>query len=172
MVSFSICEHCERPFSTQQGLQNHQSRKDSDHLACHRLQQNKRKIAERESLIDRRDLISKTRFVKSMPDVSVGPHQSGSPIQENEKRCILNLFQSFVNDGLSTREARIETANRLLFSERSVSNVVKEKIAIGNVSSNNSSRKTPNAYEKLAEEEIEEIRKMVRMIECRMAKIP
>ena len=39
--------------------------------------------------------------------VSLGPHQKGSPITAKEKRCILNLYQSFIDDdNMSPKEAK------------------------------------------------------------------
>ena len=62
---------------------------------------------------------------------------------------------------MSKREARIETATRLQFSENSVTNIVKEKIALGEVTDNSKNKALCNAHEKLADEEIEDIRKLV-----------
>ena len=62
---------------------------------------------------------------------------------------------------MDTREARIETANRLQFSENAVTSTVKEKLATGDVIGNPNVRVVKNSYEKLAQEEVEELRKMV-----------
>jgi len=159
---FSNCEHCERSFPTKQGLDNHQSRPGENH-PCHRakiIRESKEKSA---TLLFRNQLASKVTLFrgKSIPDVSEGPHPKGKPIDASQKKCVLNLFQSFINDGLDTRKARIETANRLQISERSITQIVKEKIALGNVSSNSKNRSMHNAYEKLSDEEEIELRKMV-----------
>ena len=108
-------------------------------------------------------LISEVKFYSNepLPDVSDGAHPKGLPISAGQKKCILNLFQSYINDGMSKREARIETATRLQFSENSVTNIVKEKIALGEVTDNSKNKALCNAHEKLADEEIEDIRKLV-----------
>ena len=89
------------------------------------------------------------------------PHPTGSPITKKEKRCILNLYQSYVNDGKSIVDARTETARRLGFGVQSVKDSIKEMISEGNVQDNTINRLNPNAYEKLEEEEIDEIRRII-----------
>ena len=165
MRHFSICEHCERSFRSQQGLDNHQSRTDSNHLACNRAKK-LREDKEKKALDHHRKVRSSQVHLvygKEIPDVSEGPHSSGSPIDASQKKCILNLFQSFCNDGLNTTNARIETAKRLQFSEHSVTQIVKEKLATGAVTSNSKNNPLKNAYEKLSDEEIEFLRKSVRI---------
>ena len=159
----SICEHCERSFPTEQGLKNHQSRTDSNHVACHRAQQNREKVEARKKFREIDGKISSVKLVcgTDLPDVSLGPHKQGSPINSSEKKCILNLFQSYINDGMNSRQARIETATRLQFSENSISKVVREKIATGYVTDNSKIRIEKNAFEKLADEEVETLRKLV-----------
>ena len=100
-------------------------------------------------------------YGRSIPDVSVGPHPMGIPINSGQKKCILNLFQSLINDGQNTTKARIETAKRLQFSEHAVTQIIKEKIALEDVIDNAKNRELNNAYEKLSEEEVEELRKIV-----------
>ena len=164
MRFFSICEHCEKSFKSHQGLENHQSRTDSNHLACNRAKKVREESENKAAEHHKKVLTSKVHLVygKQIPDVSEGPHSSGTPIDASQKKCILNLFQSFIDDGLNTTNARIETAKRLQFSERSVTLTVKEKIATGEVTSNPKNNGLKNAYEKLSEEEIESLRKMVR----------
>lgn len=131
-------------------------------MACNRAQKVRDKKEKKEKSQQVATQISSVKFYNSeIPDVSYGPHKRGSPLNAGQKQCILNLFQSFINEGMDTRQARIQTATRLQFSEKTVTNTVKEQIAIGNVSDNCKIREQKNAYEKLAEEEVEAIRKMV-----------
>ena len=65
---------------------------------------------------------------------------------------------------MNSRQARIETATRLQFSENSISKIVREKIATGTVSDNSKIRIQKNAFEKLAEEEVETLRKLVSVL--------
>ena len=144
----------------------HQSRTDSSHLACNRAKKIREKEESKELDRNKAQLISEVKFYSNepLPDVSHGPHPKGSPISAGQKKCILNLFQSYLNDGMTRQQARFETATRLQFSEKSVTSIVKEKIAIGEVSDNTKNRILCNAYEKLADEEIEDIRKLVSTI--------
>ena len=98
---------------------------------------------------------------KYQTNVSMGPHPKGSPVEAKEKRCILNLYQSYKDDGKTEKEARHETVRRLGFGHKTVRLVIKEVLSEGGVTDNKYARATPNAYEKLDEEEIEDIRKIV-----------
>ena len=91
----------------------------------------------------------------------MGPHKKGSPITAKEKKCILNLYQSFVNDGKSNKDARDETARRLQFGEKTVAFAIKEKLSLGEVHDNESTLMRCNAYEKLSDEEVSDLRKLV-----------
>ena len=97
------------------------------------------------------------RLKRQHEDVSVGPHPKGSPLVAKEKACILNLYQSYVNDGMSNQQARQETARRLQFCEESVLSTIKEMLSEGNVINNTPVKMTSNAYEKLSDEEVHEI---------------
>ena len=79
-----VCDHCERSFGTEQGLKNHQSRKDANHFACHRVQEVQSRQAAYEKNLDRQNTVSSIKFGRVLPDVSEGPHQSGSIIHQNE----------------------------------------------------------------------------------------
>ena len=85
----------------------------------------------------------------------MGPHPKGSPVIAKEKRCILNSYQSYVDEGKSEKYAKDETARRLGFGFDTVKNAIKEMLAMGYVTDNKASRVTPNAYEKLDDEEID-----------------
>ena len=52
-------------------------------------------------------------------------HPKGSPITAKEKICILNLYQSYVNEKMSVTDAKAETAKRLGYGENSVANAIK-----------------------------------------------
>ena len=83
----------------------------------------------------RKELISNIK-VKDIPSdiyLFTAPHTKGSPIDAKEKRCIVNLFQSFRNDGMSFTDSKDETAKRLKFSEASVKHIVREKYATDTV---------------------------------------
>ena len=136
------CESCQKLFETQQGLDNHQSRNTPQNRGCHRLQTlNKREDFQTE--VNERKLNTKNvRLQNYHANVSMGPHPQGSPIQAKEKRCILNLYQSFLDDGKLIKEAKYETAKRLGFSEESITNTVKEMLANGYVQDNKNMRKT------------------------------
>ena len=60
-------------------------------------------------------------------------------------------------------EAKEETAHRLQFGIKSVQSVIKEKLSEGFVANSVSSISRPNAYEKLEEEEVDQIRKIIHM---------
>ena len=161
MFHFSKCEYCEQLFKTAQGLQNHQSRSKAKNYGCHRLQiLNQRKSVQNEAL-ERKQNAKNLRLQKHHADVSMGPHPKGSPITAKEKRCILNLYQSYINEGKSNWKAKTETARRLDFGIQSIKNVIKEKLCEGVVHNNIKNLVCPNAYEKLAEEEINDLRKIV-----------
>ena len=115
----------------------------------------------RNEVLERELSIKSTRVQNHHADVSCGPHKSGLPIQASEKRCILNLYQSYRNDGKSNHDAKLETAKRLQYSIESVSKIVREKLSTGTVQDNNASRISSNAYEKLSEEEENDLRKLV-----------
>ena len=67
----------------------------------------------------------------------------------------------FLNDGKLEQEAREGTARRLQFGRQSVANAIKEFLSTGNVTDNKSNLVSPNAYEKLAQEEIDDLRKLI-----------
>ena len=100
--------------------------------------------------------IKNIRLHKYQADVSAGPHSKGSPLLSQEKKCIVNLYQSYVNEGKPEKEAREETARRLQFGQHSVENAIKEMLSEGNVHNNKPVRIIPNAFEKLAQEEIDD----------------
>ena len=68
------------------------------------------------------------RLQRYQPSVAVGPHAKGSLLTAKEKVCILNLYQSYINDGMNNWEAKEETAHRLQFGIKSVQSVIKEKL--------------------------------------------
>ena len=113
IYSNSVCGHCEKSFKSQQGLDNHQSRDNAENYGCHRLQKQTQKNEILQHASDRKNLISQTRLRQNQPDVSIGPHPSGSPLHVKDKRSILNLYQSYINDGFKTTIARSEVAKRL-----------------------------------------------------------
>jgi hypothetical protein len=153
------CDSCQQLFGTQQGLDKHQS--NPKNHGCHRFQTLHNRNVVQTKVEERKLNVKGVRLQKHHVNVSVGAHPQGSPIEAKEKRCILNLYQSFLDDGKVIKEAKYETAKRLGFGEESVAHTVKEIIANGYVEDNKNMRKTPNAYEKLAEEEIDDIRKLV-----------
>ena len=155
----SKCDSCDQLFGTERGLKKHQSRLKN--LTCHRLQTNNIKDAARNEYVSRNERIKGERLQKYQRSVSMGPHPKGSPVIAKEKRCILNLYQSYVDEGKSEKDAKDETARRLGFGFDTVKNAIKEMLAMGDVTDNKASRVTPNAYEKLDEEEIEDIRKII-----------
>ena len=97
------------------------------------------------------------RLQRYQPSVAVGPHAKGSLLTAKEKVCILNLYQSYINDGMNNWEAKEETAHRLQFGIKSVQSVIKEKLSEGFVANNVTNISRPNAYEKLEEEEVDQI---------------
>ena len=90
------CDTCDRLFSTRRGLDKHQSRPKN--FSCHRLQTNTRKEAARNESLDLNNKIKGERLQKYQRSVSMGPHPKGSPVTAKEKRCILNLYQSYVDE--------------------------------------------------------------------------
>ena len=160
-MNSSKCEYCEQPFNSLQGLQAHQSRNTANNFGCHRLQTLKQKESNRAEAIQRKEAVKNVHLQKHHADVSMGPHEKGSPITAKEKKCILNLYQSFVDEGKSNKDARDETARRLQFGIKSVTFAIKEKLSIGEVHDNKTSLMRCNAYEKLSDEEISDLRKLV-----------
>ena len=96
--NFSKCEYCQKPFSTARGLQSHQSRDTPKNYGCHRLQKLRERVATKREYKERKDNIQQEKLQDHHVIVSLGPHQKGSPITAKEKRCILNLYQSFLDD--------------------------------------------------------------------------
>ena len=149
------CESCQKLFETQQGLDKHQS--NPKNYGCHRLHTlNNRDVIQNE-VNDRKVNVQNVCLKKHHVNVSMGIHPMRSPIQAKKKRCILNLYQSVLDDGKTIKEAKHETATRLGFGELTVANTVKEMIANGYVQDNKYMRRTGNAFGKLAEEEIDDI---------------
>ena len=157
----SKCDHCQKLFPSEQGLKNHQSRDNAGNYGCHRLQITKRRENERKEKIERNEIIKNTCLRRFHADVSCGPHQKGLPLEAKEKRCIVNLYQSYLDDGLPNKVARFETARRLQFSVESVSRAIKEILSTGTLESNQMPKLMANAYEKLSEEEESDLRKLV-----------
>ena len=141
------CQNCGQIFATQQGLDKHQSQTKFDKIGCHRAQTLKRKSEVLEKANQRKELISniKVKDIPSDVDLSTAPHTKGSPIDAKEKRCIINLFQSFRNDGMSFTDSKDETAKRLKFSEASVKHIVREKYATDTVEDSCAVRQTKKA---------------------------
>ena len=161
-IFFSKCDCCKKLFKTPEGLKGHQTRDNVGNYRCHRLQTVTRKETTRSEYHERKENIKNTRLQKHHENVSMGPHQTGSPIVAKEKRCILNLYQSYRDDGiLSDKEARKETAKRLQFGEPRVRETIKEKIFYKDVEDNKNLRLSENAYEKLDEEEEDALRKLI-----------
>ena len=108
------CDSCQQLFETQWGLDKHQS--NPKNQGCHRLQTfNNREFIQNKA--NKRKLYVKgLRLQNHHVNVSMGAHPQGSPLQAKEKRCILNLYQSFIDDGKVVKEAKFETAKRLGFS--------------------------------------------------------
>ena len=90
-------------FTIWQYLDKHQSHTKFVKIGCHCAQTLKRKSEVLEKANQRKELISniKVKDIPSDVDLSTAPHTKGSPIDAKEKRCIVNLFQSFRNDGMS-----------------------------------------------------------------------
>ena len=78
----------------------------------------------RDEALDRKQNAKKVRLQKHRANVEMGPHRRGSPITAKEKICILNLYQSFLNDGMNEFEAIQETARRLQFGIKSVQSAI------------------------------------------------
>ena len=159
--SFRKCEYCYKLFETEKGLENHQRRTARNNYGCHRLQVLRKRQDAWNEIAERKFHVKNVRIQKHHADVSFDPHPQGSPLEAKEKRCILNLYQSFRDDGKSNKDARIETAKRLKFGEDTVSLVIREKLSTGTVVDNNTPRSTKDAFEKLADEEVDDIQKLV-----------
>ena len=97
----------------------------------------------------------------------------GSPITWKEKRCIANLNQSYLTDGKSEVEASRETSQRLGFGIQSVKNTIKEFLSTGNLRDNQKNFLRSNSFEKLAEEEITDLRQIIHntMKECNVKRL-
>ena len=120
------------------------------------------RVKGRDEYIERKNRLKEVRVQNFQESVSLGPHQKGSPIVAKEKRCILNLYQSFLDDGdKSPKEARDETAKRLKFGVNSVQQVIKEMLNERNVEDNKNIRMSSNAFEKLDEEEEHDLRQLI-----------
>ena len=135
------------------------------------------RVAARNEYIERKENAKQVKLKDNDVIVSMGPHQKGSPIVAKEKRCILNLYQSFLDDGdhpRSPKEAREETAKRLQFGINSVQQIIKEMNYERNVTDNkNNLRSSPNAYEKLDEEEEHDLRQLIHneMRKCNVSRL-
>ena len=109
-------------------MKGHQTRDNVGNYRCHRLQTVTRRKDARSEYLERQENIKNTKLLKGHENVSMGPHLPGSPITAKEKRCILNLYQSYRDDGiLSDKDARNETTKRLQFGETTVRQTIKEK---------------------------------------------
>ena len=158
---FSNCESCGKLFHTKQGLRNHQSRDTGNNYACHRLQIiSQRKIVQDEKK-ERKQNTASHKLQNYHADVSAGSHSKGSPLTAKEKVCIVNLYQSYANEGMPLKDAKDQVVKRLGIGERSVANTIKEMLENGTLEDNKNVKMKPNAYEKLAQEEIDDIRKIV-----------
>ena len=62
---------------------------------------------------------------------------------------------------MKEKEAREETARRLGFSPQSVVNIIKEMLSEGNVQDNKVNLNCRNSFDKLEEEEISDLRKLI-----------
>ena len=120
------CDYCHKLFGTEQGLQNHQSRDTAKNFGCHRLQINTQKQTARDELLEKKNNINSVKLEKYHINVSQGPHPKGSLITAKEKRFILNLYQSYLDDGKTEVEAREETGRRLQVGDESVRNIIKK----------------------------------------------
>ena len=121
------------------------------------------RVAAQKENRERKENLRQARLQEHHENVSMGPHHRGSPITAKEKRCILNLYQSFLDDGnKSSKEAREETAKRLQFGIGSVELIIKEMLSERNVEDNKKNlRESPNAHEKLDEDEENELRQLI-----------
>ena len=132
------------------------------------------RVATQREYKERKDNIQQEKLQDHHVIVSLGPHQKGSPITAKEKRCILNLYQSFLDDGtMSPKEARNQTAKRLKFGIRSVRSVIKEMLRERNVEDNIKVRTSDNAHEKLSEDEEDELRQLIHneMRKCNVSRM-
>ena len=103
----SKCDSCDTLFKNRRGLNKHQSRYKN--FTCHRLQTNTIKETARNEYLYRKENTRQERLQKFHRNVSMGAHPKGSPVEAKEKRCILNLYQSYIEDGISEKNARKET---------------------------------------------------------------
>ena len=79
-----------------------------------------------------------------------------------EKKCILNLYQSYIDDGNKTEvEAREETGRWLQFGDESIRSMTKEYLHERKVEANKSIPMTSNAHEKLEAEPKDDLRKLI-----------
>ena len=139
------CDNCQKLFGTEQGLQLHQSRDTAKNFGCHRLQINTQKQTARAELLEKKNNINSVKLEKYHINVSQGPHPKGSLITAKEKKCILNLYQSYLDDGNKTEvEAREETGRRLQFGDESIRSIIKEYLYERKVEENKSIRMTSN----------------------------
>lgn len=132
------------------------------------------RVAAQNEYRERRDNLQKVKLQDNDVIVSMGPHPKGSPIVAKEKRCILNLYQSFLDDGKSSIIARQETAKRLQFGIGSVELIIKEMLHERNVEDNKQNvRPFSNAHEKLDEDEEDELRKLIHdeMRKCNVSRM-
>ena len=173
--NFSKCDYCQKPFSTARGLQSHQSRDTPKNYGCHRLQKLHERVATQREYKERKENIRQVKLQDHDVIVSLGPHRKGSPITAKEKRCILNLYQSFRDDDrMSPKEARNQTAKRLKFGIASVRLIIKEMLLERNVEDNKQNvRTSPNAHEKLSDEEEDELRQLIHneMRKCNVSRM-
>ena len=87
------------------------------------------RVATQREYKERKENIQQVKLQDHDVIVSLGPHHKGSPITAKEKRCILNLYQSFLDDDcMSPKEARKQTAKRLKFGIASVRLIIKEML--------------------------------------------
>ena len=161
MLYFSKCEYCQKLFRTDEGLKSHQSRITVSNYKCHRLRILNEKVSAKQQVQERKQHIESTKLNEYHADVSEGRHPQGVIITAKEKKLVLNLYQSYRNDGKSVKESREETARRLGFGSQSVRDIVREKLSEGTVQDNLKNRSNRNAFEKLAEEEVDELRKII-----------
>lgn len=167
------CDYCQKLFRSQESLDNHQSRTTTNNFGCHRLQTNTRKQAARDEIQERNENIKSFKLQKNNINVSQGPHPKGSLITAKEKKCILNLYQSYVDEKMPEKEAREQTCKRLQFGDESVRNIIKEFIYERKVEDNKSIKMTANSYEKLDDETVDELRKLIHaeMLKCNVKRM-
>ena len=140
-------------FPSSQGLLSHQARSGPNNYGCRCLKILQQRDSARADKQQRIENVKRFRLRKNNVDVSMGPQVPGTPITSKEKHCILNLYQSYVDEEKSEVEAREEVQRRLQFSHSSVLNTIKEFLCEGNVFDNKHVRKMSNAHEKLAKDE-------------------